>query len=285
MNTESQHRRFAVRPFLNTSALLLSAILLAPQLSPANERSFTYTYESSVLNAGQREIEIWNTFHWQRQDYYRRFRHRVEYEVGLGGNLQTAFYLNLTNTAKQEGSGSTAFLEKEIEVGFSNEWKYKLSDPVANVLGFALYGEVGVTANEVELEGKIILDKKIGSTLQALNLVFEPEWETEIENGKTATGYAFSFECDYGFSYRLSDRWNLGVELRNHNEYTKDGRLQHSTLFGGPVVSYATEGFWITLTALPQLYAFRALPGNKNSHRELRVHEQLETRMIFSYEF
>ena len=273
-----------MRSVFNRFILLLSFLIIGSHIVVANERSFTYTYESSVLNAGQREIEIWNTFHWQRQDYYRRFRHRIEYEIGLGGNVQTAFYLNLTNTAKNEGSGSAAFLEKEFEVGFSNEWKYKLSDPVANVLGFALYGEIGLTTNEVDLEGKIILDKKIGSTLQALNIVVEPEWETEIENGKTATGYTFNLEVDYGFSYRLSDRWNLGIELRNQNEYTKDGRLQHSTLFGGPVVSYATDGFWITLTALPQLYAFRALPGNKSSHRELRAHEQLETRMIFSYE-
>lgn len=273
-----------MRSLLNNSAVLLSFLLMGSPMALANERVFTYTYESTVLNAGQREIEIWNTFHWQRQDYYRRFRHRIEYEVGLGGNVQTAFYLNLTNTAKHQGSGSAAFLEKEVEVGFSNEWKYKLSDPVANAVGFALYGEIGVTSNEVGLEGKVILDKKIGSTLHALNIVVEPEWETEIENGKTTTGYQFNLEFDYGFSYRLSDRWSLGVELRNHNEYTKGGRWEHSALFGGPVVSYATGGFWITLTALPQLYAFRVQPGNKNSHRELRAHEQLETRVIFSYE-
>jgi len=272
-----------MRALLN-SALLLSLLLMASQMVIANERVFSYTYESSVLNAGQREIEIWNTFHWQRQDYYRRFRHRIEYEVGLGGNVQTAFYLNLTNTAKQEGSGSTAFLEKEFEVGFSNEWKYKLSDPVANTFGFALYGEVGVTSNEVELEGKIILDKKLGSTLHALNVVVEPEWETEIEDGKVTTEYEFNLEFDYGFSHRLSDRWSVGVELRNLNKYSKGSRLKHSILSGGPVVAYATEGFWITVTALPQLYAFRVEPGNKNSHRELRAREQLETRMIFSYE-
>jgi len=142
-----------------------------------------------------------------------------------------------------------------------------------------------VTSNEVGLEGKIILDKKIGSTLHALNIVVEPEWETDIATGRTTTGYELNLEFDYGFSYRFSDRWSLGVELRNHNEYTKDGRLEHSALFGGPVISYATEGFWITLTALPQLYAFKVQPGNQNSHRELLAHEQLETRMIFSYEF
>ena len=273
-----------MRSVLYNSALLLSFMLIFSQMVSANERAFSYTYESSVLNAGQREIEIWNTFHWQRQDYYRRFRHRIEYEVGLGGNVQTAFYLNLTNTAKHAGSGLSAFLEKEFEVGFFNEWKFKLSDPVANAFGFALYGEIGLGANEVELEGKLIFDKKIGRTMQALNLVFEPEWETEIEDGKTSTEHAFKVEVDYGFSYKASDRWNIGIELRSQNAYTTDGQLKHSTLFGGPVVSYATEGFWITLTALPQLYAFKVEPGNKNSNRELLANEQLETRMIFSYE-
>ena len=60
------------------------------------DRIFTYTYQTNVLHSGQREIEVWNTLETGREDYYQRLRSRVEYELGLGGNLQTAFYLNLS---------------------------------------------------------------------------------------------------------------------------------------------------------------------------------------------
>ena len=57
-----------------------------------------------------------------------------------------------------------------------------------------------------------------------------------------------------------------------------------SVLFGGPVVSYTTSGWWATLTVLPQLYAFRVEPGNTGKHLEFRGHEKLETRLMFSFE-
>ncbi len=269
---------------IRRSPILLFLVVIFSTVVFSNERLFTYTYQSSVLAKGQREIEIWNTFHWQREDFYRRFRHRIEYEVGLGGNLQTAFYLTLTSTTGLEGKGAAAFLASELEVGFASEWKYQISDPVADAFGSALYAEIGLATNEFELEGKLILDKQTGNVLHAFNAVIEPEWKTIVQNGNTATEFELKWEFDYGLSYAVNENWKLGFELRNHNEYTKTGGWAFSALFGGPVVAYSTQGFWITGTILPQLYAFHTEPGNKSKHRELKAHEQLETRVIFSYE-
>ena len=266
---------------------LIALVSLAAMLSTstlANERIFTYTYQSNVLSKGQREIEIWNTFHWQRENFYRKFLHRIEYEIGLGGNVQTAFYLNAQNVAAFR-PGSPPSIEKEIELGFSNEWKFKLSDPSADAIGSALYFEIGILADELELEGKIILDKQIGKSTHALNIVAEPEWAQKIEGNGMKTEFEMGVEVVYGFSYELSANWNLGLEMRNHSKYAKDHGWEYSTLFAGPALAYKTTGWWFAFTAMPQIYAFRVEPGNSNSHRELQAHEQLETRMIFSYEF
>jgi hypothetical protein len=263
------------------SFLLL--VLLSGIPSFASERIFTYTYQTSVLGKGQREIEVWNTLHWQREDFYRKFVHRVEYEIGLGGNVQTSFYLNLLNEASFL-RGNPPSIEREVEFGFSNEWKFKLSDSFADALGSAGYLEIGILADEIELEGKIILDKQIGNTTHALNIVGEPEWETVIGGNNTSTVFQFAFELDYGFSYRLNDNWNLGFEAVNRNVFVQETGLQRSVLFGGPVASYRTSGWWVTLTVLPQIYAFKNEPGNKNMHLELQAQERLETRLLFSYE-
>ena len=58
----------------------------------------------------------------------------------------------------------------------SSEWKLKLSDPVADRAGVALYAELSAGPSEVELEGKLIFDKRAGRFLGALNLAAEHEW-------------------------------------------------------------------------------------------------------------
>ena len=156
------------------------AVFAPVRESLASERRFTYTYESLVLNPGEIEIEPWTTFRIGKDDYFVRIDHRLEFEAGLTMSLQTAFYLNF-HTA-QVGDA----MESEFEVGgISNEWKYKLKDPVADPVGTALYFEWGASTEELELEAKLILDKRWTNYLVAFNAVVEPEWEFEIEEGTT----------------------------------------------------------------------------------------------------
>ena len=275
-------------------SLVILFILVNALEIKSQDRLFTYTYQSGVLNKGQKEIEIWNTFHWGRDDYYRAFRHRIEYEVGLGKNVQTAFYLNITSASSQVARPVTlgnvtiaeAALVSSTGISFSNEWKIKLSDPVANTIGSGLYGEIGIAADELELEAKILLDKKIGRTLSALNIVGEIEFESEVENGEVEQEAEYAFEFDYGFSYNINNNWNVGFEVRNHNAVTEEDGWKYSALFGGPGFSYVSERFWLNFTAMPQI---AGLYHHNNSGlidgKVLDDHEKLETRMIFSYVF
>src|SRR5262245_47921105 len=110
----------------------------------ASQRRFTYTYESGVLNHGQIELEPWTTFRLGKEDYYSRIDQRVEFEVGLSNRLQTSFYLNMHAVTAQADSS----LGTEFEWGgFSNEWKLKLKDPVADAFGLALYFEWGASTD------------------------------------------------------------------------------------------------------------------------------------------
>lgn len=102
-------------------------------------------------------------------------------------------------------------------MSISNEWKYKLTDPVADPVGFAIYGEWGLGLDEFELEGKLIFDKKINNIFLALNTVIEKEWETEIENGEEEIKSELLYEFDFGCSYLATPNFSYGIELRNHN--------------------------------------------------------------------
>jgi len=151
---------------------------LSLMAAQAQDRNFVRTYQSTVLPKGAIDLEFWHTSRFGHAgQFFHAQDQQMEVEFGLGKNWQTAFYLN---RYQQRFSTSADGTTTSNEIGFSNEWKVKLSDPVANKLGLALYGEWSLKGgDELELETKLILDKVIGKHLFAFNAVYEFEKEFE----------------------------------------------------------------------------------------------------------
>lgn len=261
--------------------LFIAAFMLAIN-AVAQDRVFTYTYQSNVLDKGQKELEVWSTLGFGRSDYYRGLTHSIEFEIGVGSNLQTSFYLNYGYSKGIAVNNGIEFLNFENSYSFANEWKLKLSDPVANKMGSALYLEYALSTDEAAVETKLILDKQKGRFLNAINIVAELETKREFEaNGnqlKAVNKGELKFEGNYGWSYKINHQWNAGFELKNENEF-EDGKFAYSILSVGPVVSYSTKGFWINFGLMPQL------TNLKGGGRELNEHDGLQARLIFSYAF
>lgn len=256
--------------------MLVLGLLMALPAS-ANERRFTYTYESATLPQGERELEVWTTARIKREGFYSRFDNRLEFEVGLTDRLMTAFYLNSSAVTAPTGVGHELSSEFEF-TGVSSEWKYKLLDPVADVFGLSVYGELSAGPREAEVEARIILDKKIGRNLFALNLVAEPEWEwEESDEVEQETGA----EVNLAYAFFLTDHLSVGAEVRNHTVFEGDEVL--SALYAGPVVSYATRNFWVTATVLPQITALSKAPDAPAGPFELEDHERFNARLLFSF--
>ncbi|MBP7400698.1 MAG: hypothetical protein KA954_13995 [Chitinophagales bacterium] len=247
----------------------------------SQDRIFTYTYQSGVLNQGQKELEIWNTLRTGREQYYSRFDNRSEFEIGLGGKLQTAFYLNISTATKAIGDVDAMSLSTSYDFSFSNEWKLKLLDPVANPVGLALYAEYGIGTSEYELEGKIILDKKIDKLTIATNLIYEMELEPEPEFDGTDWEKEHKAEISLGFAYQISPSMNITVENLYRN-VIEDGEWEHSAYYAGPGFSYVYKNFWANFTVMPQIVSFKE---QNNSHLDLEEFEKLQCRLIFSYAF
>lgn len=265
------------RMIFTLGQVCLWACVLGAEAVRANERHFTFTYESAVLPKGGREIELWMTPRIGREEFYSRFDLRGEFEVGLTHRLQTAFYLNGRSISKETATGDK---QTEFEfTGVSSEWKYKLFDPVADVLGLALYGEITGSTDELELEGKFIADKRIGDVLFAANLVVENEWEF----GPVGPERELVIEGVVGLSYFFTPTFSAGLELRNHNLFFEDDRWKHSALFLGPVFSYAETGWWVALTVLPQLPALKG--STPSDGRILDEHEKVNLRLLFGIHF
>ncbi|MCA9598741.1 MAG: hypothetical protein KC776_35765 [Myxococcales bacterium] len=250
-------------------AVLGIAVLTLPAVAAANDRHFTYTYETAVLPPGARELEVWTTWRAGRERYYSRFDHRLELEVGVAKNLMTSLYINFTGLTEEDDTGQRAS-EFEYE-GVSNEWKLKLSDPVADAVGFGLYGEVTAAPSEYEAEAKLLFDKRVGDVLIAMNLVGESEWK--VQKDETETELAVTPVA--GVSYIVNPSFSAGVEIQNEN-VIEEGELEHSVLSAGPVISYSTETWWTTLTFLPQITDF------KKGGIDDEAHERVQVRLLLS---
>jgi len=261
--------------------LFIAAFMVAIGVQ-AQDRVFTYTYQSNVLNKGQKELEVWSTFGTGRQDYYCGLNHSLEFEVGLGGKLQTAFYLNYGYSKGITKNNGIDFLTSDNSYSFANEWKLKFSDPVANKLGSAVYFEYALSPEGTDFESKLILDKQTGRFIHALNLVGELEMDKDfVTDGnkiKAQNVQELKFEWNYGFSYKINERWFAGVEVMNENVFA-EGKLEKSILTAGPGISYSGQGFWMNFTVMPQLTDLKS--GSRNIVDE----DGLQARLIFSYEF
>jgi hypothetical protein len=277
--------------------IFITVILFAVStISFSQDRSFARTYQSNVLAKGGFDIEYWTTLRTGKVGDYspyafgRHLDNRIEFEFGLGKNIQTSVYYNSSNFKYVLlDTGATEFsTQTNIETSFSNEWKFKLSDPVANTIGSALYLELTAGSDEYEIEGKIILDKRSKNELFAFNLVGELEIETEVEKEGNEIERELEWEApveiDLAWMHFFKPTFGMGLEIRNHNEIAKDEGWEHSVLFAGPSLFFNQGKFWGVLNLLPQitnLHKTDVAPGNKVYDE----HEEFEARLLIGYSF
>ncbi len=261
--------------------ILLSVLILVSVNVIGQDRYFGQLYTSNVLGKGGLDIEVWHTSKFgHASGFYHQMAQRLEFEVGLGGRAQTAFYLNRFQTMSNNAAGD---IETKNEIGFSNEWKFQLTKPAAK-FGVGLYGELGIKGDELEWEGKFILDRAFGKNLFAFNLTAELEQEIEEENGKYKLELdATPVELALGYMRYVSPNAGLGIELRNNNTLEK-GQWHNSVLFGGPTFNYRGGRWFVIVNYLPQwgnLHKTSYSPGK----RELNSFEKNEARILLGFSF
>ncbi len=259
--------------------LLISIAIIIISTLWAQDRLFTYTYQSGVLNKGQRELEVFNTLRTGKAEYYGRFDNRIEFETGLAKNLQTSFYLNLTSITESVGINPTKSLQTEHEISFSNEWKYKIFDPLLNPFGMALYGEYEIGTTEYGLEGKLIIDKKIDNFDVAANATYELELHANSNPDITNWEKVARADLNLSVAYELNSHLHLTLENVFQNVF-QSGILSHNALYSGLGISYSQDKYWINFTVLPQIVSFK---GQNTNNLNLDEFEKIQFRLLFSY--
>ncbi len=266
---------------------IIALLLLMFKATQAQDRVFARTYQSNVLNKGNFDLEVWSTYSFGREDFFSKLKQRVEFEFGVSNRTQTAFYLNFEQQSfVKKYESNSEIVTASPAFSFSNEWKFKVSDPVADRIGFALYGEFTLSTSEIELEGKLIFDKKINNHLFAANITGEAELEHEFESEENKTSLENEknkLQLDLAYMHLFEKGWGLGIEMQNRNGFAK-GEWKYSALYTGPTLSWhSAKSWWLILNVMPQITNLKAESGKGNL--ELSSNEKFDVRLLFAYIF
>lgn len=256
--------------------LLLPLLALCLTLSlHAQDRQFTRVEQSATLPENGKELEVFSTHRFGRDRYYHCHQVSLEYEFGITDRLLTSLYINFDQRSRGEQNG----IQTSTKYAVASEWKYRLSDPVGDPFGSALYGEVGVGSAEMKLEFKLILDKKIGPHIFAMNLYGEAEYEFTTMNYVTESKVKYPLNILAGYMYRLSPHWYVGVEVAQRNTIYK-GEIIKSVVNAGPTLIHAGKDWSLLLNVLPQISNLKATALDFQE-LDVREAERMDLRLIY----
>lgn len=235
----------------------VTAVFTATQVN-ATERRFAVSYETNTVPQGTIEYE--QHFAWERGSEFDTYKFRQEIEFGITDRLQLAFYLYDFEHAKENGSSTTKWAGSGIEI------IYQMTDSNKSCLGSALYGEVIANDNELELEGKILLQKNFGPCILVYNGVIEAHWEDHYEHTLGV------LEQTLGCSYQIHPSFSIGLEAKHEVAFESWSHSGGNAVFVGPNVSFRKGHFFAAVAGLMRV---SDVPGEPD----------MELNTIFGYHF
>ncbi|HTA18593.1 MAG TPA: hypothetical protein VK989_04840 [Polyangia bacterium] len=179
-------------------------------MARANPRPLPFTYQSETLPKGAVEVEQFVDLVPVRivdtsgqPTWYLASQYQTEFEVGLTDRLELSLYVTYVPQPSPGVTNSVPALTEGN--GVKQRLRYRLADPDAWPVDVALYGEVTENDREIELEGKIILQRRVGRVRFITNLWAEHEL---YFNGDRE----WVLNPTVGVTAELTPRYHLGLE-------------------------------------------------------------------------
>jgi hypothetical protein len=210
----------------------------------ANPRPLPFTYQSETLPTGAVEVEQFVDFVPLRPTnatgndaWLLAAQFQTEFEVGITDKLELGLYITY---APRVGDGIDP-PSLTSGNGAKQRLRYRLADPGAWPVDVALYGEVTENEREIELEAKVILQRRFGRLRLITNLWAEHEFYLD---GRREWVLAPTL----GGTVELSPRFHLGAETWMRAELPTDAPASRPFNLGPHV--YAGPAFLATFGKL-----------------------------------
>lgn len=224
---------------------LPSAAQATPKFNP-----FTYTYDT--LGEGEVEVEQYadaiplkavNAASGDPQ-WYVATQFQTEFEYGITNRLELGLYVSLVPTppASLAQTGNTPEGN-----GVKQRLRYRFAEEGQWPIDVGIYGELVENDHEIEIEGKVILQKRIGRLRALMNLWVEHEWyyinrREWVINPTAAVSYQVTPSFFPGVEGWMRVEWpDPGIHPRPFN--------LGPAVYAGPTVSLNFGRFWWTTGA------------------------------------
>lgn len=263
---------------------LLSTITLSGTLASsvvgsadADEQVFGYIKGAETLPKGA--ISAYETF-TVRSDKgkgdYTAWDSDTEFEYGFTNKFSGSFAIkgmgidtkDLSIDGYLPGPKKYAFQLSGIEVG----GKYNFLRPAVDPIGLSAHLGISYTTLDPHSgEGKRSISIEQGLDLQKYfmdgqlivvgNIAIEATHATRDAVSNLPAGFEWTTEPEMelettfgsGLSYRFAPNWYAGIEGFYQTEFETEVGQERWSFQAGPSIHYGDEGWWATLTWLPQL--------------------------------
>jgi hypothetical protein len=234
--------------------LLVIGLLLVPATAFATPQPLPFSYVYETLPKGSLEVETYVDYDPIKvKDVngnpvtYGATQFQTEFEYGITDRLELGLYATIAPSSGEtavytdipaltEGTG----LKERLRLRFAEagEWPVDVG----------IYGELVETEREVELEAKILLQRRIGDLRLVANLWGEREYENlSIHQGDWVVNPTL------GATYQVTPLFHPGVESWLHAEFPDSNPPSvfnnRPQVYVGPTMMFDFGNFWFTLGA------------------------------------
>jgi hypothetical protein len=213
--------------------IALALVAAAAATARANPRPLPFTYTTDTLGPGQVEIEQYvdltalraiNPSSTARQ-WYLPGAFQTEIEIGLADRLELGLYLTFVPDPGEQFGGKAVF--PGAGSGLKQRLRYVLADPGAWPLDVGLYGELVENEREIELEAKLLLQRRFDRLRIAANL--SAEYELYFSEQRELV-----LNPSLGATYEITPSVHLGLDSWLRGEYPRNPRPATRTFGLGP---------------------------------------------------
>lgn len=219
---------------MRARSMALCALAASAAPAAANPRPLPFTYTTETLPPGGVEIEQFADLTPLRAlspttgapVWYLGSQFQTEIEIGLVSRLELGVYFTYVPNFDPERLSQTAQMTEGN--GLKQRLRYTFATPGEWPVDVGVYGELAENDHELELEGKLLLQRRFGKLRVAANL-----WaEYEIEFGKA---HDVVLDPSAGATYEITPAFHVGLDGWLRSEYPSPAPA--SRTFGlGPVV-------------------------------------------------
>ncbi len=246
-------------------SLAVLAIITASTSSA--QRAFPFTWDSATQAKGTSDVQLWLSSRSGRLTPFTRTEGRGWVNSGLTGRVDLFYGLELDG---QFGARDT----KDLDGRISTLIRYRLFEP-NEVLGVALLARAGFGAAASVLEARLVLDRRIGTVLLAVNSSFERTifWDRRdaIET---------RLEHNAAVRFMVTPEVSAGLEVRAR-QALQAGAYQGTGVYAGPSVTVTTRWVWFSVGATVQVLSDKAAGDKGNGERLIfRDDERFSLRLV-----